>query len=370
MKKYEKYLLNKSSDTSGMLSVSQMLSFMKCRKAWQYSYEKNLTPRIERPYLTIGKLCHQGMQGAWTAYAYGNTIEESIRQGIARMRAYFNRYKETVVLLEEEVPIIEQLLVDSEVIFTNAFNDFDPTRYKVVMLGSVPAIELHFKLPLAGTRGMHGFIDLIVCDKTNNQIWLVDYKFRSSLSDNNDEQFNLQNTVYLKAARMLGIHCTGSMTYQYLNTPPSIPSVNKNGTVSRAKIKTTWAQYAAFCEAVGQDPNDYAEEMIPKLAEIEWFRATKEIRSDEMVDMVWNSVVRPTASEIVRKSKKCVPSMHPMNCRMCSFADVCQGELRGYDVQYIIDAEFMDKAQAKFDIDDFEYENVNKIFDTPTHDVV
>lgn len=355
MNKYQKYLLKKGDNTSGMMSISQVLTYLKCRKSWQFSYEQNLTPRIERPYLTIGKLCHQGMQGAWNAHARGCNTTQCIESGINRIIAYFEKYRETVPLLEEELSALWTLVEDSQTIFRNAYMDFAPEKYDVVMIGNTPAIELHFKVPLVGTRGMHGFIDLIVQDKTNGQIWLVDYKFRSALASDDDERFNLQNVMYMKAAECLGINCTGTMTYQYLNTAPSLPSVNKNGTVSRAKIKTTWAQYAAFCESVGQNPNDYAEEMIPKLAEIEWFRATKELRSEDMISRVWNQIIIPTVREIKSTKKKCIPSMYSMNCHGCSFVELCQGNLRNYDYQFIQDAEFIDKDKVRFDIDDFEY---------------
>ena len=47
-----------------MVSFILLHSFMSCCKKWEYGYVENLTPRVERPYLSIGKLCHTGMQTA------------------------------------------------------------------------------------------------------------------------------------------------------------------------------------------------------------------------------------------------------------------------------------------------------------------
>ena len=355
-----KYLLKKDENTSGMLSVSQILSYLKCQKAWEYSYIQNMTRRIERPYLTIGKLCHQGMQGAWTAYSNGASVNDSIEYGYKRMNEYYKKYRETVPILEEEVEIFDGIFNDACVIFTNSYKDFEPEKYEVVKIGDVPAIELHFKLPIKGTKGLHGFIDLIVKDKNTNQIWLVDYKFRSTLEDPSSESFNMQNAVYMKASEYLGLQCVGSMTYQYLNQAPSIPKLNKNGTVSRALIKTNWATYASFCASVGQDPNDYAEEMIPKLSSIEWSRPVFEYRSDDMVNNMFDNIITPSIKNItsIKKAyskgtmKTNIACMYPMNCRLCSFVEVCQGEIRGYDVEYIKEAEFCNKDDVKFDIDE------------------
>ena len=82
--KNTKCLFNEQKYTpEGMVSVSQIQTFLSCRKKWEYSYIENIRPRVERSYLTIGKLCHKGMQvamqNAWkdkeagldTSFEYG-----------------------------------------------------------------------------------------------------------------------------------------------------------------------------------------------------------------------------------------------------------------------------------------------------------
>ena len=64
MPKNTKGLFPEGMSTCGMVSVSQLQTFMSCPKKWAYNYIDNLKPRVERPYLTVGKLCHTGMQHA------------------------------------------------------------------------------------------------------------------------------------------------------------------------------------------------------------------------------------------------------------------------------------------------------------------
>ena len=62
-----------------------------------------------------------------------------------------------------------------------------------------------------------------------------------------------------------------------------------------------------------------------------------------MLERVWGQVVVPTAMEVRRKREwqpegvpmQCVPALDPMRCRLCSYAELCQAELRGYDADFV-----------------------------------
>ena len=141
----------------------------------------------------------------------------------------------------------------------------------------------------------------------------------------------------------MGIEITGTLTWQHVNTPAVYPTLLKNGTVSRAKIKTTWKHYKQFLTLNNQNPEDYKEEMVLKLADIEWFRETYEYRNPETVHRIWSTCVLPVASKIKKAyNPKTVnhPSLYPWNCKMCQYKSLCQAELRDYDVPAIIQREY------------------------------
>ena len=92
-----------------------------------------------------------------------------------------------------------------------------------------------------------------------------------------------------------------------------------------------------------QDPEDYEEEMISKLADIEWYRATYEYRNPETVDRIWRTCILPVARKIkLAHGKNAVnhPSLYPWNCKMCQYQSICQAELRDYDVASIKQREY------------------------------
>lgn len=344
-----KYLSPETTPKSKLVSVSQLQSFMSCKKKWKYGYIDNLTPRVDRTYLTVGKLCHKGMQEAMQyLWRYPkSTFEGLLHAGLDAMYMEGDIYISSTDLLPEELPEIQQMRNDAAKVFAQALEEFDPFKYEVVSIikdGEIaPALELHFEVPCVNGVRMHGFIDAILKDKETGFTWCTDYKFRKSLSPDEDEAFNIQNAVYAHACATMKINITGTMTWQHVNTPAADPAILKDGKISRAKIKTTWRHFEQFCRDHGADPQDYYLEMEEKLRDIEFFRPTYEYRNPETVKNIWTECIIPTVYELMAAKKpkaKNHPSLYPWNCKMCQFQSLCQAELRNYDVPAIIEREY------------------------------
>lgn len=337
----------------GMVSVSQINTFLACRRRWHYAYREGLRQKRERDYLTVGKLCHAGMEAAmrerWRIEHEKLAIPDGhlTRKGMDAIQEMWDEYMEVTDFLNEELPEQQDLLARALDVFAEALEEFDPLQWMpitVVKDGEpIPALELHFVVPCAGSEGLHGYIDAILKNLVTSQVWCVDYKFRRTLAVDDDERFNLQNAVYMMACHQMGIGVAGTMTWQRYNWPSAVPKFNKDGSVSRSKIRCTWIRYRRFLEEAGLAPADYAE-MADKLADVKMCKATREVRSDEMVDKVWRQIVEASSIEIgghVRDQVKyCIPSMDPWTCRLCSFQSLCQAELRGYDADYVRETEY------------------------------
>ena len=352
--KNTKCLFDESKMTpEGMVSVSQLQTFLSCKKKWTYGYIENLTPRVDRPFLTIGKLCHKGMQVAMEHYwEHGKDQfyerEQSLNTAILAMVSEHTEYLRNNCFLQEEIPDIERILTDAEAVFTQAFWEFDIERWEVVTLQKngkpIPALELHFRVPCPPAKGLHGYIDAILKDKETGFIWCTDYKFRKSLSPDEDEAYNIQNAVYSYACKRMGVEITGTMTWQHINTPAADPAILKDGKISRAKIKTTWAHYEQFCREHGQDPQGYFLEMEEKLRDIEWYRTTLEYRNDETIENIWKECVLPVARTIKaahRQNAVNFRSLYPWNCKMCQYQSLCQAELRNHDADFVRQNEYI-----------------------------
>ena len=356
------YIYSDKISPEGMVSVSQIQTFLSCAKKWEYGYIEEITPRVERAYLTIGKLCHVGMQVAMqTLWELQNSPNNDIdithtmyTNAIMAMIDKFNEYMGKTSHLDEEIPDLEQVLSDARSVFIQTLDEFDPLKYDVVSVirggEEIPALELHFVVPCKGSKGLHGYIDAILREKETGFIWCTDYKFRKSLSPDEDEAFNIQNSVYAFACQKMGIPITGTMTWQHVNTPAAEPQVLKDGKMSRSKIKTTWSAYRGACIRAGIDPADYEEEMVPKLSEIEWFRAVREYRNAETIATIWNTCVVPVSMAVAKSRKPGANnyrSLYPWNCKMCQYQSVCQAELRGYDADAIRLREYTKRSHTR-----------------------
>ena len=352
-----KYLFDGNKMTAdGCVSVSQLQTFLSCKRKWQYNYIENITPRVERSYLTIGKLCHKGMQAAmqmlWRFPL--STLEQLIQHGLDAMYNMGEEYMGNTPMLAEEIPDFQQMRNDAAEIFAQALEEFEPWKYEVVSVVKsqklIPALELHFRVPCPPTKGLHGYIDAILRDKETKFTWCVDYKFRKSLSPDEDESFNIQNAVYSYACAKMGIEITGTMTWQHVNTPAADPKINKDGTISTAKIKTTWKHYEQFCIEHGQDPQDYYIEMEEKLRDIEWYRATLEYRNEETIDRIWEQCVIPVAKAVksaYNKNANNYRSLYPWNCKMCQYQSLCQAELRDHDAEFLRQTQYTLRSHLK-----------------------
>lgn len=355
-----KYLFDENKMTAdGCVSVSQLQTFLSCRRKWAYGYIENLMPRVERSYLTVGKLCHKGMQMAMR-HKWGNPDSDwksQMQMGIDAMKAEWQNYFVTTDFLDEELIEVEQLLSDSISIFSQAFEEFEPWKYEILTVKQkgmeIPALELHFVVPCPPTKGLHGYIDAILKDTTTNFIWCTDYKFRKSLSPDEDEANNIQNATYAYACQKMGIDITGTMTWQHVNTPAADPKINKDGTISKAKIKTTLEHYTEFCLNHGIEVDEaLLMEMDEKLRDIEWYRATYEYRNSETVGRIWKECVLPGAKAIKSAhGQRAVNyrSLYPWNCKMCQYQSLCQAELRGYDAEYIMTNDYTKRVHARQD---------------------
>lgn len=376
--KNTKYLFDEGRSPVGMVSVSQIQTYLSCKKKWEYNYIEGLTPRVDRAYLTIGKLCHRGMQVAmqWAwAYQRSNKDEDYTvtgrwvewrNAGIEAIGDEWREYMEETPMLDEEIPDFNQMLHDAVSVFRQAFEEFEPWRYEVITLYKgqklIPALELHFRVPCLPTKGLHGYIDAILRDKETGFVWCTDYKFRKSLSPDEDEAFNIQNAVYAYACQKMGVDITGTMTWQHINTPAADPTILKNGQISRAKIKTTWEHFRNFCIKNHVDTTPYELEMKEKLRDIEWCRSTLEYRNEETINKIWDECVIPVAKCIFSANKKKANnfrSLYPWNCKMCQYQSLCQAELRGYDAEAIKSREYTRRTTLRGDLR-FDQNNCQK----------
>lgn len=167
--------------------------------------------------------------------------------------------------------VLEQIEYDGEAYALELENEWfygdtakeilDKLPYEVYSY--VPAVELKIEAPFFAHDEEHtfsGIIDAVLYNKNTGHVELVDWKTRSRLYSYQDEVLKMQTVLYQEALdRQYGIETSKATIYQIASWAPTVPSVNKDGSVSVRKIKSDWDTYLEVLLEQGEDPDDYYE---------------------------------------------------------------------------------------------------------------
>lgn len=324
------------------LSYSQMSQFNRCRKQWEFNYRERISPRTPHRSLSLGSLLHEGQSAYWKARALG--VPDPRRRGVEAMaeklREQFPRMEGDDRVLEVESIALEDL----EEIYTRTLDEFGAEHWDPLVVDGLPLVEIRFAVP--GVRGVpiQGFIDLVAEDRRTGGVFQIDWKFVSALGDSSEEMFNMQNIIYQWALQRMGVEVAGSLTFKSFNRPSGRPRTLKDGKISRAFIRCTWDNYARAVEEAGGDPEDYREEMEPKLGANVWSLESREFFSPETIREIWTREVLGTAHEILKRQSRYPRNVSKMTCSSCPYQSLCHGELRGYDTESIRSLEYITRG--------------------------
>lgn len=310
-----------------IISYSRLMNYVGCKYRWDLYYNRKLRPRIEAAAPTVGSAVH-------VALAAG--IQDlSMEQAL--MDWADNYLAEKILETDEDIQAVNEIIkkqigetVSFAYMIAERFfrNDFNKSEWEVVKFkGKDPIVESEFQVPIQGWSGFRCFVDCVLLHKDSNQMWLVDWKIRKTFTNTDLEEFNLQNAAYQYILLRHGIQTVGSITYQILQKLPSVPSLNKNGSMSRALIASDWDTYKQALIDNNLNPDDYAEEMIPKLT-AEFSRIGRAYRNEAEIKATWKQIIQPAAWDMARTKQQITRNMSIMNCGNCWARDFCLEELR------------------------------------------
>lgn len=326
---------------SEIISYSRLAEWTTCRYRWKLRYIDHITRRVDFRAPTLGSAVHVGMACGLLEKDYVAGIdqwkEEYLQKHILEIADGVDELiAETTGCLNQEIEdMTNEVTSTAKEITGRALKVFGPDQWEPVLFNKAPMVEIELRVPIRGWGGYRGILDLVAKEKSTGFVWVVDHKVRNQLQPVEAEEVNLQMASYQYLALRHGIQTIGSLTNQILAKVPSIPQLNKNGTMSRARIATDWSTYKQALISNNLDPEDYAEEMVDKL-NVEFQRESRAYRSEEEVRNTWSNVIQKTAWDMTRKSPHYWRKMGHMNCQSCWARDFCLEELRGGDTEYLL----------------------------------
>lgn len=320
-----------------VVSYSRIREWHSCR--WRYAarYHHGLVPVGVIPKRDLGSLVHLYI----STILSGNSVDEATQ----RLDKWVLDRVESVGTDSLEL----SPLVDS------AKSIGDRTVKSVKDQGYVPLsgyVERALNAKLSGWDGFVGIVDVVLQD-SDGGLWPTDFKVFEALKDESHEETNLQNAVYQQLLALHGIKTVGSITWQIRARVPAVPKMNKDGTISRQDLVTTWETYSSFVAAVGKNPQDYLD-MKEKLDAKQWESVVKYPRGQHELTAVWEEVVVNSAREMLGYHNILGNAVAPralgtFNCRGCWIKDLCLESLRGGDVDHYIKLHSKREEDEQFD---------------------
>lgn len=281
-------------------------------------------------------LIHKGIEYALRAmYNKEKDIVSPAQQGIQNEYAKYIQRAEVQLFSEipEYMQELQQTYEESLEITKRAIRnlELEKGRWETLVLNGEPVIEYRIEVPLSGWKGFVGYIDWAAKDLHTGYKWLIDFKTKKVLHGEENEEINLQASVYQYLLMKKGLELNGSASFQIRSEVPEIPEKTKSGSISKALITTDWETYSAEVLRNNLSLENYID-VKNKLKPFDKF--TTNYRSLIEIEKIWGEVLA-IAEDMRYTGLPIYRNINPVNCKSCAYHDLCFEELRGNDTQYI-----------------------------------
>lgn len=273
------------------ISNSEVSTWLTCRNKYRYAFDLDLEAKKKSDPLTRGTIGHDILD------VYYKTLQAGVEPTHVRAMDAATKRLGTI-MSQPDAPF--DLILDVRRILELywAYYEGDPNW-------EILEVEEMHNLPLNEDYSMPTRLDLLVRDKTDGKIALVDHKFYYDMPNPDKLALNVQFPKYIGALAEAGIkvdYCLlNVLRYRRLKNP-ALSDVFKRYkvTVSPAKIRRALHTHILASQ------------------EITEYRSLPE-------------AVRPSVA---------IPVFNDMVCKHCDFANLCQSEFDGGDINYLIETDY------------------------------
>lgn len=328
-------------------SQSKLKSFNRCPKQYEYKYIQKLTPkRRERP-LFFGSWVHKAIESYYT------TPDRNWRPGFAEYKlqwdALFEEEREELSSRGNPVEQIPRIMQGYEFYYKN--DGWDPILIEQEFIVETPMKGVFFKF----------VIDLGIVDD-EEKLWAVDHKTASSIPPANtfhamDPQLILYpwGLEQLMNEGRLPKMPIGGVYYNYIRSKaPSIPQINKDGSLSKRKVLTDYPTLYRFLKANDYDPRDFAHILIPLKKRSDFLRRYRLPREPQVTREILLDAL--SVVKRIQDTKRFIRAVS-RDCRFCGYKDLCRAELNGFDTTIMRSTDFTTEEAHEHSIDEFKAES-------------
>jgi len=317
------------------VSQSKVKVSRKCWYAYHLKYIEKLKRRAVTRPLDFGGLAHKMIETA----AQGKNPNKVLDEAMKNLGKIFAGQRQEYA----------EILDDLDVIMSEYFEywkDNEPKIEYVEIDGKVA--EHRFETEIADNIVLTGVLDSIVTTK-NGKRWLVDIKSHGkALPGFEDRWMNLQSTVYFKAMKIMGWEKVTGIMWDYIySKAPTVPSILKNGTMSKKKIVTLPSVVEAFAAENDLEEEEYKATLDVAIESREdYFERIFTPMNQTVVDSIFDDFVE--SSKLIQElGGKCKAKTIDRHCSWCEFKSICQSEMSGGDTDQIKERMFTNASQRE-----------------------
>jgi len=311
---------------------SRIKTFNRCPKQYDYKYNQLLEPKRKVRPLFLGSWVHACLE---THYRDGDW-KIGHREYTAQWDKLFDEEKIALQSRGKTVgPPFPELVERIMKSYLWYYREDHFVPYMVEQILEVPT-----PLKINGKQFVFkGRLDLIMRDTDDDTLWLWDHKTASTIPQATSfHAMDPQLMLYPWGAQeQYGIEIAG-IYYNYVRSrPPSIPKLNKDGSLSKRKISTDYPTLYRFLKENGYSPNDFAHILRPMMHQSDFLRRYKLPREA----VVTREVLLDTLSVVKRidETKRWTRTI-TRDCMRCSYHDICRSELNGFDTTLMREKNF------------------------------
>lgn len=313
-------------------SHSEVKKYRRCKRQYFYSSVEKIEQRLPAPRLKFGNWKHKLMQAH---YSGGDWRKEHTRQ----LKSFDNLFLEEREYYGDLPQQVERAMESYLFHYRHEEENWEVLHCEETFEAEVVEGDVLSFKP-----------DLIIREISTDRIWCVDHKTVRSMPDADWRIEDLQSTLYPWGLRELGMDIYGFLFNYIRQKAPTIPSINKDGSISKRRIDTDFYTLATFLkkyyevDTLRELPSQWKAQLKTLQTYNTFFKRSRITKDKRLVDrqvyeleltMAEMDEYLTMADHAPKGSDPWVRTMIPSCDWDCDYYELCQAELLGSNVEFI-----------------------------------
>lgn len=319
------------------VSQSELKSFRRCKRQYFYKVIEGLEARLTDPKLKFGSWVHDLLRAHYMG-------EDWRKQHDRQLKQFQNLFIEEREFYGDMPQLAERMMESYLWKYRKEESEWE-TLY----------VEETFEIHFAQGDTFSFTPDLIVRDHSDNgSVWVVDHKTVRSIPSGEWRLEDLQSTLYPWAlSEGMDLDVKGFIFNYIRRKAPTVPHINQDGSISRARIDTDYPTLAKFLiefyevDSVNELPVKWKKQLANLKLSTSFFKRSRIIKPTALInrqieEFSYSAQELESWLELWQEQKAKDDGIDPWvrtlvpSCEWdCDFHDLCMIELLGQDSKFM-----------------------------------